>query len=407
MTADPLAACRSRATKRIIGLISGTSADGINAALVHVTDRPDGPPEVRLVAHVTTPYPPAVRRRLVGLFTQPSTAQEIASIHYLLGELFGDAALAVSRAAGSTIDEVDLIASHGQTVAHAGVPDPADPWSRAATLQLGEAAVIAERTARPVVADFRAADVAAGGQGAPLVPYADFLLLRGPRGRVALNLGGISNITVLPAGARRDDVSAFDCGPANMIIDGFVQRLSQGDEAFDRDGMRAARGAVHDGLLEMLLSHPFIDAPPPKTAGHEQFGRPFLDVLLSRWSTLPRDDLVATATAFAAEAVARNIKRFVLPHHAIEEIIASGGGTANPALMRRLERGVAPIRVRRIDDFGIPAQAKEALAFALLGHASLMGIPGNFPRVTGARHPAVLGKWTWPEPGRAKHDDSL
>jgi len=396
VTADPLAPIRGRPTKRIIGLISGTSADGISAALVHVTDRASGRPEVRLVAHTTSPYPTEVRRRAMDLFTQPATTQEIASLHYLLGQLFADAAVTVARAAGCAMDDIDLIASHGQTVAHVGVPDPADPWSRAATLQLGEAAVIAERTGLPVIADFRAGDIAAGGQAAPLVPYADLVLLGSPRGRIALNLGGISNITVLPAGGGREDVYAFDCGPANMVIDGLVRRSSGGADAFDRDGAGAARGTIHEDLLASLLSHPFVDAPPPKTAGHEQFGRGFLEALLARWGTLPPDDLVATATAFAADAIARNIARFVLPHHAIDDLVAAGGGVHNPALMRRLERAVAPIRVRRVDEFGVPSEAKEALAFALLGHASLMGIPGNLPRVTGARHPVVLGKWTWP-----------
>ncbi len=396
MTADLLAPIRARPTKRIIGLISGTSADGITAALVDVTDRPGAQPAVRLVMHLTTPYPGEVRRRVMDLFTLPVTTQAVASIHYLLGDLFADAASAVARAAGRRMEDVDLIASHGQTVAHVGVPDPADPWSRASTLQLAEAAVIAERTGRPVIADFRAADIAAGGQAAPLVPYTDWILLGGPRGRISLNLGGISNITVLAAGGRREDVYAFDCGPANMVVDGLVRRFSAGAETFDRDGARAARGRIHDDLLAALLRHPFIDAPPPKTAGHEQFGRTFLDALLVQWGALPEDDLIATATAFAADAVARNIARFVLPQHAIDDLVAAGGGVNNPILMRRLERALAPIRVRRFEEFGVPAEAKEALAFALLGHASLLGIPGNFPRVTGARHPAVLGKWTWP-----------
>ncbi|HYM69297.1 MAG TPA: anhydro-N-acetylmuramic acid kinase, partial [bacterium] len=239
--ADLAAAIRAKATKRIIGLISGTSADGITAALVEITDRlPSGrgraagrrppagdggsdQPRVRLVAHTTVPYPPEVRRRVIDVFTQPATTQEIASLHYLLGECFADAALAAARRAGTPMTRVDLIASHGQTVAHVGVPDPSDPWSRAATMQLAEAAVIAERTRRPVLADFRAADIAAGGQAAPFVPYADIVLLAAPHGRIALNLGGISNITVLPAGGRRDDVYAFDCGPANMLIDGLVR----------------------------------------------------------------------------------------------------------------------------------------------------------------------------------------
>ncbi len=391
-----LAALRARATKRIIGLISGTSADGIASALVEITDRSGSPPRVRLVAHATAPYPPEVRRRVMDLFTRPATTQQIAQVHYLLGELFADAAAGIARQAGIPMDQVDLIASHGQTVAHIGTPDPADPWSRPATLQLGEPAVIAERTGRPVIADFRAGDIAAGGQAAPLVPYADHLLLAGARGRIALNLGGISNITVLPAGGRREDVYAFDCGPANMVVDGLARHYSGGAETFDRDGARAARGAVHEDLLSELLRHPFIDAPPPKTAGHEQFGRVFLEALLARGRGLPPDDLVATATAFAADAVARNIVRFVLPRHAIDDLVAAGGGVHNPTLMRRLQAALAPIRVRTIDEFGVPSDAKEALAFALLGHAGLMGLPGNFPRVTGARRPLVLGKWTWP-----------
>ncbi len=402
MTFDPLAQARSRATKRIIGLISGTSADGISAALVDVTDRTGGHPAVRLVAHITVPYPPEVRGRVMDLCTRPATTQDIASVHYLLGELFSDAALAVTRAAGCAIGDVDLVASHGQTVAHVGVPDPRDPWGRAATLQIGEAAVIAERTGRPVIADFRAADLAAGGQAAPLVPYADLVLLGGPQGRVALNLGGIANLTVLPAGGGREDVFAFDCGPANMVIDGLVQRFSLGAEMFDHDGARAARGTVHETLLAELLRHPFIDAAPPKTAGHEQFGQAFLDSILARWGTLVLDDLVATATAFAADGIVRNLNHFVLPHHAIDEVITSGGGVENVTLVIRIMDALAPIRVRRIDQLGVPAQAKEALAFALLGHASLMGIPGNFPRVTGARHPAVVGKWTWPPPSGAR-----
>ena len=350
---------------------------------------------MRLIAHATSAYPAEIRRRVLDACTRPTTTQALAKLHMLLGESFAAAALDVAARDGGGIGAVDLIASHGQTVAHAARPDPADAWDRSATLQIGEASVIAERTGRPVVADFRTADIAAGGLGAPLVPYADLLLLGTTHGRIALNLGGISNITVLPAGADRDEVYGFDCGPANMIIDGLVRHASGGGETYDVDGMRALRGTVHEDLLAALLRDPFIDAPPPKAAGHEQFGRAFLEGLLDRWGTIGTDDLIATATAFAADAVGRNIARFVLPHVAIEDIVAAGGGVRNPALMRRLRQAVAPVPVRFIDDFGVPSGAKEAVAFALLGHASLMGIPGSLPRVTGARHSALLGKWTW------------
>jgi anhydro-N-acetylmuramic acid kinase len=204
---------------------------------------------------------------------------------------------------------------------------------------------------------------------------------------------------VLPANARPADVYAFDCGPANMLIDALTQRFYH--EPYDRDGIRARRGRVEADLLAALLAHPFVAAEPPKAAGHEQFGRPFLRALLDRWGPLPGDDLIATTTAFAAQAVAENLRRFVLPRHRIADVVAAGGGTRNPALMEWLETAIRPIRLRRSDEFGIPAEAKEAIAFALLGHATLMGRPGNLPAVTGARHPAILGTWSWPPPRTA------
>jgi anhydro-N-acetylmuramic acid kinase len=403
MSVDPFARIRAKPVTVVIGLISGTSADGITGALVEITDRGHERPGIALRGWATTPYPPEVRRRVINLFTEPATMQDAATLNFLLGELFADAAIAAARAGGCDLETVDLIASHGQTVAHIGTPDPADSFSRAATMQLGEAAVIAERTGRPVIADFRPADMAAGGVGAPFVPYADLLLLGNRTGRIALNLGGISNLTVLPAGATFEDVYAFDCGPANMVSDGLVRHFF--GEAYDRDGNHAARGRVREDLLAALMRHPFVTASPPKAAGHEQFGRPFLHDLLAAWGTLPADDLIATATAFAAEAIASNVSRFVLPRHAIEEIVASGGGVHNPTLIRRLAGAVAPLRVRAIDEFGIPSDAKEALAFALIGHASLMGRSGNLPRVTGARHGRILGKFTWP-PGTASREST-
>jgi len=389
-----LDAAIARPTKRIIGLISGTSADGIAAAAADIADGER--PRVALRGFVAHPFPEEVRARVLNACVEPLSTQALASLSYLLGELFADAAREAARAAGTALTEIDLVASHGQTVAHVGVPDAADRWGRAATLQIAEPAVIAARTGRPVIADFRAADIAAGGQAAPFVPYADLLLLGGTKGRIALNLGGIANFTVLPPNPRRDDVYAFDCGPANMVIDGLVRHFTGGAERFDRDGRRASRGRVREDVLAEWMRDPFVAAAPPKTAGHEQFGQSFLRTLLSRWGDLPPDDLIATATAFSADAVAWNIARYVTPVHAVEELVVSGGGTHNPVLMDRLARAVASIRVRRIDEFGIPGDAKEALAFALLGYASLMGQPGALPRVTGARYPAILGTWTWP-----------
>ena len=393
----------AKPTKRIVGLISGTSADGIAAAVAEITTGADPDrPEVALRGFRLSPFPEEVRARVLHAVVEPLTTQALASLSYLLGELFADAAREAAGAAGTHLDEVDLVASHGQTVAHVGVPDRADRWARAATLQIAEPAVIAARTGRPVIADFRSADIAAGGQAAPFVPYADLLLLGGPRGRIALNLGGIANFTVLPPNPRRDDVYAFDCGPSNMVIDGLVREFSGGAERFDPDGRRAARGTVRPDVLAELMRDPFVTAAPPKTAGHEQYGRAFVRALLVRWGGVPQDDLIATVTAFSADAVAWNIARYVAPAHSIEELIASGGGTHNPVLMERLAQAVAPIRVRRIDDVGVPSDAKEALAFALLGHASLLGRPGALPRVTGAKYPAILGTWTWPPVYRSK-----
>ena len=387
----------AKPTKRIVGLISGTSADGIAATLADVTTEEDPDhPEVALRGFRLSPFPEEVRARVLHTVIEPLTTQALASLSYLLGELFADAAREVVAAAGMGLDDVDLIASHGQTVAHVGVPDPADPWARAATLQIAEPAVIAARTGRPVIADFRSADIAAGGQAAPFVPYADLLLLGASHGRIALNLGGIANFTVLPPNPRRDDVYAFDTGPSNMVIDGLMRHFTGGAERFDRDGRRAARGTVRKDVLAEFMRDPFVTAAPPKTAGHEQYGQPFLRALLARWGDVPQDDLIATVTAFSADAVAWNIAHYVAPAHSVEELIASGGGTHNPVLMKRLAEAVAPIRVRRIDDVGVPSDAKEALAFALLGHASLLGRPGALPRVTGARYPAILGTWTWP-----------
>jgi len=398
MSVDPFAHIRAKPVKLVVGLISGTSADGITGALVEITDRGGERPGIALRGWATTPYPSEVRRRVINLFTEPATMQDAAALNFVLGELFADAAATAARAGGCDLETVDFIASHGQTVAHVGTPDAADPLSRAATMQLGEAAVIAERTGRPVIADFRPADMAAGGVGAPFVPYADVLLLGGRTGRIALNLGGISNLTVLPAGTTFEEVYAFDCGPANMVSDALARHFFA--EAYDRDGSHAARGRVREDLLAALMRHPFVTASPPKAAGHEQFGRAFLRDLLATWEGLPADDLIATATAFAADAIASNVSRFVLPRHSIEEIVASGGGVRNPTLIGRLSRAVVPLRVRAIDEFGIPSEAKEALAFALIGHASLMGRAGNLPRVTGARHGGILGKFTWP-PGAA------
>lgn len=290
------------------------------------------------------------------------------------------------------MSRVALIGSHGQTIQH--LPQPAALAGRriAATLQIGEPCVIAERTGVTTVADFRPRDMACGGQGAPLVPYVDYLLLRHRRrGRLVLNLGGIANFTWLPPACRAADVLAFDTGPGNMLLDALVGLLTRGCRTYDRDGAMAARGCVSQPLLRSLLRHPYLRRRPPKSTGRETFGVPFAERLL-RESALPPKDLLATVTAFTAASVRDAYDRFIRPLGRADEVIASGGGCHNRTLMRRLADAFASIPVRTSDDFGIPVDAKEAMAFAILAHETIVGRPGNLPSATGERRAVLLGK---------------
>lgn len=386
MTVDPLSrllALREVEPRRIVGLMSGTSADGIDAVLVEVEGAGEAI-RVRPLAFRTVPYPLALRRRILAL--QEAAAEEVCRLHYLLGEELARAALAVVEAVRLTPKAIHLIGSHGQTAYHI----PRTAGGSGATLQLGEPAVIAERTGLPVIADFRPRDVAAGGEGAPLVPLADYLLFRQPgRVRALVNLGGIANITVVPE--RREGVFAFDLGPGNMLLDLAAEAASGGREAFDREGRRAARGRVDQGLLASLLAHPFLAAPPPKSTGREAFGRGFLAPLLEGFRGR-EEDLLATLTRFAAEAVHVGYSRWIAPRVSVDELIVSGGGVHNRTLMDHLADRFAPIPVRSLAELGWDPDAKEAAAFAVLANEALFGHPGNVPGATGARGPRVLGK---------------
>lgn len=386
MSADPLAgllALRALPRRRIVGLISGTSADGIDAALVEIQG-PGDALDVRVLEFRTQPLDPALRARVLAL--PEACADELLRVHYRLGEEFAAAALAVIEPARRRGLEVHLVGSHGQTARHH--PRSADPVGRAATLQLGEPAVIAERTGLPVVADFRPRDVAAGGEGAPLVPLVDWLLFRRPGGRRGcLNLGGIANVTVVAE--RAEDVRAFDLGPANMPLDLVVQAWTGGRESFDRDGVRAAAGRPDPALVAELLAHPFLALPPPKSTGREAFGEAFVRPLLDRYGGREAD-LLASLTRFVAESVALGIRRWVTGP--LDEILVSGGGARNATLMAALGAALAPLPVRSIAETGMDPDAKEAIAFAVLAHETLFGRPGNLPAATGAAGPRVLGK---------------
>ena len=384
-----------KGAKKVVGLMSGTSVDGVDAALVEIQGH-GLETKVELIAFHSHPFEAAVRDRIFDLF-QPETSRvdEICQMNFLIGEIFAEAALAVIREAGLEVEGVDLIGSHGQTVYHL----PPQPEARyvPSTLQLGEPAVIAYRTGIPTIANFRVADLAAGGQGAPLVPYVDFLLFRRADRTVVLqNIGGISNATLIPAGAAASDVLASDTGPGNMIIDSVMEILTDGAEKYDNAGQFAAQGSVCESLLREWLGHPFISASPPKTTGREAFGRQFADQALKQAETqqLGHADLVATLTAFTAQSIFEYYRRFLFPHYSVDEIYISGGGVHNLTLMGHLERLFQPVPLLPIDSIGISSDAKEAIAFAVLANEAVHGHPTNLPNVTGASQPMVLGTFS-------------
>jgi anhydro-N-acetylmuramic acid kinase len=374
-----------RATRKkerlVVGLISGTSVDAAEAALCRIRGS-GAAAHLTLVAHASFPF----ERRFVSRVLAADSAREICELGFLLGERFAAAALGVIAQAGFTPQQVDLIGSHGQTIAHR----PKSISSTPSTLQLGDAAVIAERTGIPTVCDFRSRDMAAGGEGAPLVPYADWVLFRA-RGvtRALQNIGGIANVSVV--GDRLEDTIAFDTGPGNMMLDHLVRRLTRGRRTFDRGGVLARQGAPIASLLDRWLRHPFLAHPPPRSAGRESFGEALVAPAWARYRHRP-NDLLATAAAFFVEATARAYERWVLPRFSPEAIYVSGGGSRNPLLMEALAARLAPLPVRPLAALGFPEKAKEAACFALLASECLSGQPQNVPSATGARHPVILGK---------------
>jgi len=386
--------------KLVVGLISGTSADGIDAALVEVAGAGLNA-RLQLRAGLTLPIAAADRDELFQIFDPPvATVDRICRFNFRLGECFADAALAVIARAGLTPEQVDLVGSAGQTVWH--IPAP-----HGATLQIAEPAVIAERTGLPVVADFRVADMAAGGHGAPLVPYFDLVAYRAAaKTRAVQNIGGIGNVTYLPAGCGPETtgaqmVLAFDTGPGNMVIDGAVQALTGGRETFDRDGGMAARGRVNTGWLAELMADPFFAQAPPKSTGREVYGRPFAARLLeqARRRGLSTDDTVATVSALTADSIVRAYRDFLIPRAGLDEAVLCGGGSYNTFLRRRIAAALG-VPVMTSEDVGVNGKLKEAMAFALMASDAVAGLPTNVPSATGASGPRVLGKFV-PAPGRA------
>jgi len=374
--------------------MSGTSADGIDAALVEIT-REGNQPAVTLLHFERRPYPPGIRDRILRLADHPDALREVCRLNALLGEFFAQAALDLVEAARMSVTEVALIGSHGQTVCHLPIPVAEGNLLLRSTLQIGEPCVIAERTGRSTVADFRTRDIAAGGEGAPLTPYPHSLLFRHPdRCRVIVNLGGISNLTVLPPGGISHDIVAFDAGPGNVLIDGVVRRLSGGISEYDVDGAWAASGTVRQDLLKRWLGHLFFRRPPPRSAGQEEFGPRMVEEILlqAAQERIPPADLVATVSAFSVEAVVQSLEAHVFPRHTVEEVLLCGGGVQNRWIREALRARLAPRPVLATDDVGVPARAVEAMAFAILAYLTFTGQAGNVTSATGARHAVPLGK---------------
>ncbi len=416
--------------KFVIGLMSGTSVDGIDAAIVEISGN-GLETEVDLIAFETFPFPSGVPQRILSL-CQPDTGRvdDICEMNFYIGHLFAEAVKHILEKSGMRASDIDLIGSHGQTIHHL----PEDPntiskgigmeaWKhgrvgpqpsrlpplqplptarnikKPSTLQIGEPAVIAHETGIPTIADFRVADMAAGGQGAPLVSYIDYLLFHNKTKTVGLlNIGGIANLTVLPANGTFDSVCAADTGPGNMCIDAVITEITQGTERYDKAGQRAAQGTPHQPIIDEWLKHPFFDQSPPKTTGREMFGHTYAMECLAvcRDHKLSDNDCLATLTELTVQTIADYITRFITGQSPIDVLYVSGGGVHNRTIMRRLGEQLPNTAVEPVDNSGISADAKEAMAFAILANETLHGNPGNLPSATGASVRKVLGKFVCP-----------
>jgi anhydro-N-acetylmuramic acid kinase len=373
-------------TLNALGLMSGTSMDGLDICLAEIK-RNNSEIDARVKHYSSYPYSTDFKKRLLQLPT--AGTPEICQMNFKIAQLYVDLIQQFLDEFQLGVNTFDLIGSHGQTVWHI---------HRDSTLQIGEASVLAERFNVPVVSDFRVRDIAAGGSGAPLVPFLDFLVFKKYRkNMMALNIGGIANFTMIPSDAVGvDNICALDAGPGNSLIDITAQMTSGGDMSFDKDGMIARSGTIRLDILDFLLNHSYISSPMPKSTGREIFGKELIDQIVQKFRLSRTDyrDLVATVTRFTAEAIFANYRHFFADRYLLDEIIVSGGGADNPVIVEHLKELFAGVQVHRSDDYGIQSDSKEAFAFAVLSAASVWGITGNVPNVTGAGHPVVLGKIT-------------
>lgn len=379
----------------VAGVMSGTSADGIDVSVAQVLGRGFNL-RFQLLGHGHFDYPPAVRNALMPIMNAKSASvADLSRLNFVLGDLYADAVLETMRRTRTT---PALIGCHGQTIYHQGEPAPFLGRKVKCTWQLGEGAVVAARCGVPVVSDLRVADMAAGGKAAPLVPFFDYVAYRHrTRGRILQNIGGIANLSAIPAGATPDRVLAFDTGPGNMVIDACMERLFR--KPYDADGRIAAKGKVLEHVLKVILRDSYFRMKPPKTTGREEFGREFMARLLQLCKGAAKQDIISTATALTVRTIMQALEHFVLQEdERYRELIVGGGGGYNRTMMRWLKEALEPrgIKVLRTSDFGVPTEAKEALAFALMAHETWHRRPSNVPSATGAKRPAILGKISFP-----------
>ena len=422
-----------RKSSLVLGLMSGTSADSIDVVLARISGAPPHL-DAKLLEHTAMKFPSTVQKEILRVAEQqPISAGDLSQLNFRLGEVFAEAALTACRRFRFSPEKFALIGSHGQTIFHQGRPVPYLGRRTASTLQIGEPAIIAARTGITTVADFRPADLALGGQGAPLVPYVDYLLYRHPKlGRVSLNLGGIANITVIPAAAKPSQVFAFDTGPANMLIDALVSHFTRGRQRLDKDARLAQSGRSIPALIDELMRDPYLTLAPPKSTGREYYGRAYVEKLLAlgRRHKAKPNDLIRAATIFTSLSIVDALNRFVLPKTKIHQLIISGGGARNPLILAQLAAaldardrdavagaqlypgrsrghaapqlrtvaGISAIDVLPSSRLGIPEDAKESFAFALLAYETFHGRPTNLPSATGAHKPVMLGKISYAPP---------
>jgi anhydro-N-acetylmuramic acid kinase len=374
---------------RVAGLMSGTSADGVDVVIIDIEKN-----SVSILAFDTFSYPHALRDSILKLCGSKSCrVADICHLNFAIGEVFAESIIKLCRKNKLDLSSVDLIGSHGQTIYHNPKGLRFGRRLVRSTLQIGEPSVIAQRTGITTVADFRPRDMAANGQGAPLVPFADYVLFRHKRlNRVIQNIGGIANLTYLPANGRLRDIVAFDTGPGNMIIDRLASIISRGRQNFDRNGKMAAKGKINQKLLDDMLQHRFYNCRPPKSTGREEFGHQYGDTFYSKAikKAIPAEDIIATATALTAVSISQAYRRF-LPQMP-DEVILCGGGAHNDTLVRMLRQELGRIKIMLSNEFGISCDAKEAVSFAILAHATIKGLTNNVPSATGADQPLILGK---------------